>query len=104
MDRQYSNHSVFNQLSDYASFYKHLSYNVMNWGQQGTITLINLDTFVYSSIQGTIESIKDILIKGRINDAYALLRKYYDSTIINVYSNLYIIDNYNIFFTEIFYI
>ena len=30
---------------------------------------------------------------GRIYDAYALLRKYIDSTIINVYSNLYIEDN-----------
>jgi len=47
-------------------------------------------------MQGTLESIKDILIKGRINDSYALLRKYYDSTIINVYSNLYLNDNFSL--------
>ena len=45
---------------------------------------------IYSSIQETLNSINDILIKGRINDAYALLRKYYDSTIINIYTNLYL--------------
>ena len=35
-------------------------------------------------------------MKGRINDSYALLRKYFDSTIINVYSNLYLSDNFSI--------
>jgi hypothetical protein len=47
-------------------------------------------------MKGTIESIKDVLKKGRINDAYALLRVYYDSTIINIYTNLYLQDNQNI--------
>jgi hypothetical protein len=45
------------------------------------------------SMQGTLESIHDILVKGRINDSYALLRKYYDSVIINIYSALYLQDN-----------
>ena len=48
------------------------------------------------SIQGTLESIKNILQNGRINDGYALLRKYYDSTIINVYTNLYLNDNFSL--------
>jgi len=32
--------------------------------------------------------------KGRINDAYALIRKYFDSTFINIYTNLYLQDNF----------
>jgi hypothetical protein len=67
----------------------------MGWVSQGTLGVINLDTYVYSSIQGTLESISDVLAKGRINDSFALLRKYYDSTIINVYSNLYLSDNFS---------
>lgn len=62
----------------------------------GTKAICNIDSYVYSSIQGTVESIRDILKAGRINDAYALLRKYYDSAIINVYSNLYLQDHFSI--------
>jgi len=97
MNEVYSEHQVFKQLSEYTEFYDHLSYSVMMWITQGTIdSILNIDTYVYSSIQGTLESIKDILIKGRINDSYALLRKYHDSVIINIYSNLYLDDNFNI--------
>jgi hypothetical protein len=97
VDTSYKEHSVFNHLSEDAQFYKNLSTSVMGWITQGTIgSVLNIDTYVYASIQGTLESINDILIKGRINDSYALLRKYHDSVIINVYSNLYLDDNFNI--------
>lgn len=96
MDKAYIEHPVFEQLTDYAEFYDDLSTIVMGWVTQGTTSIINIDTYVYLSIQGTLESIKDILIKGRINDAYALLRKYYDSAIINIYTNLYLDDNFSI--------
>lgn len=43
-----------------------------------------------------MKSIRTILHAGRINDAYALLRKYYDSAIINIYSNLYLNDHHSI--------
>lgn len=89
-------HRVFKQLSDYAEFYKDLATSVMGWVTQGTMgSVLNIDTYVYSSMQGTLDSIKDILIKGRINDSYALLRKYHDSVIINVYSTLYLEDNFS---------
>ena len=62
----------------------------------GTQSVINIDTYIYTSMQGTLESIKDILLKGRINDAYALLRKYYDAATINIYTNLYFDDQFSI--------
>ncbi|HRO42753.1 MAG TPA: hypothetical protein PL009_07950 [Flavipsychrobacter sp.] len=67
----------------------------MGFTSPGTLALFNLHTYVFTSIKGTLESIKEILAKGRINDAYALLRKYYDSTVINVYTNLYLKDHYD---------
>ena len=81
MDKTYQEHPVFEQLSDYAEFYEDLAIIIMGWVTQGTTSIINIDTYVYSSIQGTLESIKDILIKGRINDVHALLREYQHSTI-----------------------
>ncbi|THV56797.1 hypothetical protein EZV76_16715 [Flagellimonas alvinocaridis] len=89
-------HNIFDQLTKYGNFYKDLSLAIFHWMGQGTKAIINLDTYVYSSIQGTLESIKDILIKGHINDAYALLRKYYDSTIINIYTSLYLQDHFGL--------
>jgi hypothetical protein len=63
---------------------------------QGTTAILNLDAYVFSSVKGTLDSIREILSNGRINDSYALLRKYYDSTIINVYTNLYLNDHFNL--------
>lgn len=92
MDKTYKEHQVFTNLAEYADFYKSLSTLVFSFATQGTKSLVNIDSYVYSSMQGTLESINDILIKGRIGDSYALLRKYYDSVVINVYSNLYLKD------------
>ena len=96
IDNTYKEHQVFTQLSEYADFYKSLAFSIFGFITQGTKAICNIDSYVYSSIQGTLESIKDILIKGRMNDSYALLRKYYDSTIINVYSNLYLNEHFSI--------
>ena len=96
LNKEYLEHSVFRQLTEYADFYRSLSDSTMSWISQGTNSAINIDTYVFSSTQGTLESIHDILLKGRINDAYALLRKYYDVIIINLYSNLFLSENFSI--------
>lgn len=96
INKEYKEHKVFNQLIMYSNFYKELSFHIMGCLSTGLQSIINIDTYVYSSIQGTLDSISDILIKGRINDSYALLRKYYDSTFINIYTSLYLLDNFGI--------
>jgi hypothetical protein len=96
LSNEYRSHPIFEELKVYSTFYKDLSFHVMNWMSRGTGAIMNLDTYVYSSVQGTLESISSLLRSGRINDAYALLRKYFDSTIINVYTNLYLDDNFSV--------
>ena len=98
-DPEYKNHSVFGELDGHIAFYEQLAYSVSHWASLGTSSLFNMDSYVFSSIQGTLASIRAILRDGRINDAYALLRKYYDSVTINIYSILYLdehrsIDNF----------
>jgi len=95
-DREYVEHCVFSEMERYIDFYESFSMSVFNFSPIGTKAIFNLESYVYSSIQGTLESIRNVLKDGRINDAYALLRKYYDSTIINVYSSLYLQDHFNI--------
>ena len=96
LGKGYLEHKIFIELSELSDFYNSLSDSVMGFLSQGTKATFNLDTYVFTSIKGTLESIKEILAKGRINDAYALLRKYYDSTIINVYTSLYLSDHFSI--------
>lgn len=95
-DKAYTEHRVFAELDLYANFYQQLAMSVLQFVSMGTRAIWNIDTYTYSSIQGTLESIKATLLAGRINDAYALLRKYYDSAVINVYSSLYLKDNFSI--------
>jgi hypothetical protein len=95
-DPAFQSHAVFDELNDHVNFYKYLSHSVFSWVTQGTRALGNIDSYVYSSIQGTLSSIALILRDGRINDAYALLRKYYDSVVINIYSILFLDEHFSI--------
>jgi hypothetical protein len=96
LGKEYTDHKVFGQLSEFADFYDSLARTTSGFMSQGTKAILNLDTYVFSSIKGTLDSMKEILSNGRINDSYSLLRKYYDSTIINVYTNLYLNDHFNL--------
>ncbi|HRQ18296.1 MAG TPA: hypothetical protein PL085_14570 [Agriterribacter sp.] len=96
LENEYLEHSVFEQLTELIDFYDGLSNTTMGFVSQGTKAITNLDTYVFTSISGTLESTKSTLFNGRLNDAYALLRKYYDSTIINIYTNLYLNDHFSI--------
>lgn len=95
-DKEYQEHRVFTELQRYMEFYERLSMSVLSFVTIGTQAILNMDTYVYSSMQGTLESMRTILLHGRINDSYALLRKFYDSAVINIYSNLYLRDNSSI--------
>jgi hypothetical protein len=96
LGKEYTEHKVFGELKLYSDFYGSLSFSIMNQMSLGTNSIVNIDTYTLSSIKGTIDSITEILNKGRINDAYSLLRKYFDSIIINIYSNLYLQDHFSI--------
>ncbi len=89
-DIKYIDHTIFEELIYYAKFYESLSNSVIGFSTRGTTAIVNMDTYVFMSMKGTIESINLVLKNGKLNDAYALLRKYYDSVMINAYTNLYI--------------
>jgi hypothetical protein len=95
-DQEYQGHSVFGELDRYIAFYDSLADSIFQFVAFGTMAICNIDSYVFSSIQGTLTSIRTILRDGKINDAYALLRKYYDSTVITIYSALYLEEHFNI--------
>lgn len=85
MQKSVLEHPVFPLLEQIADFYDSLSYTTMHWVTFGS-RAINFDTYIYGSIKGTVNSMKLVLTYGKVNDAYALLRKYHDSCIINAYA------------------
>lgn len=94
MNQDYHNHHIFKQLKQYSEFYDDLAGSASDHTKTGMETF-NLDAHAFMSIQGTLDSIHDTLEKGRIGDAFALLRKYYDATIVNIYANLLLEDYFN---------
>ena len=94
--KEYQEHPIFEQLEGYTKFYNFFSYSIMGFLTLGTKSIMNIDTRVYSSMGGTIDSIMLLLQRGRINDAFALQRKFYDSLLMNVYVNLYLDDQHSL--------
>lgn len=90
LTEEYLSHKIFEEITEYTEFYESLSFSIYQYVTMGTTSFYNLDSYLMSSIQGTLESIKLILKDGRINDVYALTRKYDDSVIINIYEILYL--------------
>jgi len=95
-NEQYKKHKIFDELLVYKEFYKDLSFGVFSYISIGTKAIFYIDTYIYSSIEGTFDSIYQLLSLGRINDAYALLRKLYDAIIVNIYCDLYLEDKFGI--------
>lgn len=96
MSYEYEHHKIFDEVSLYTKYYNSLSFSVFKFLPLGTKGIVNIDSYMYSSIHGTLESMRIILENGRINDCYALLRKYYDAVIINTYEILYLQQNQSI--------
>jgi len=84
------------ELNFLSKFYKYLSDSVYGQLTKGTYRYLNYRSYIYSSMENTLLSISDILTKNRLNDAYQLLRGYYDTVIIDIYSTLYIEKNIKI--------
>ena len=93
LSKDYKNHELHKFLEIVEEFYNNLSYGIYSWGSIGINSILNIDTYFFSSLKGTIRSIKNVIKNGQINDGYTLLRKYYDSVIINTYASLYLINN-----------
>jgi hypothetical protein len=93
LSNAYQSHRIFIEIDKYIEFYDFFSESVTSMWTSGTRSLMNIDEYIFSSMSGTLESIADILKKGRLNDAFALLRKFHDSAIMSIYTCLYLEEN-----------
>lgn len=77
-------------LKEKSKFYKDLSRGIIGFIQIGTSPIFGLDTYIFSSIQATLESIESLVSEGKVGDSFTLLRLFQDKTIINIYTILFI--------------
>lgn len=86
---EYYNHKIFEMLSDLESFYDFLSESSVGFATGMFVTnKLSIDSSIYSSIQGSMESIKTLVYIGRLNDAFTLARKYYDAVTSDIYKSI----------------
>ena len=77
--------SCFSLIQETIDFYDLLSFGLMSFAAGPLVGVINFDSHIIDSMKATLQSTKSILLEGRINDAYTLLRKYHDIITINAY-------------------
>lgn len=92
--KEYQDHPIFGDLDYFVQFYGFMADRTAMYLATGLRSVLSLDTYVFSSIQGTLESISILLRAGMMNDAYALLRKYHDAAIIHAYTACYLEAHY----------
>ena len=93
-DPEYYSHALFTSLERYMEFYEQLSDLIMGFTTNRVEKLfMNLDTYLYMSIRGTLDSIRMTVHEGHVNDGHALVRKYYDLVILSLYLDLYLNDS-----------
>ena len=84
----YQNHEVFGLIDKMADYYEGLSDTSFSFLPQGTMTIGNYAANIYMSIQSTLESIKMLLKEGHITDAFVLIRKLFDTVLVEIYLNV----------------
>lgn len=96
-DKEYQSHKIFPLIDSLVEYYSAVYMMGPNFLTEGVLSgLLNIDKVACSSLAGTLDSVRVVLKEGRLNDAYALLRKYYDGIIVAIYVNVYIAENYSL--------
>lgn len=83
--QEYQNHRVFTEIEEYREFYNTLADGCIQFCPTGAPGILNYASYIYWSLCGTLESISLALHAGQIADAYALVRKYLDDVLIEIY-------------------
>jgi hypothetical protein len=96
MSTDNEDHALFADLRCYIEFYEMLAQSTFQYFTPGTLGGIGMDSYIQSSLQETLDSIRLVIRASRIGDAYALLRKFHDAAVLNIYNSLYLKENYRL--------
>ena len=96
MPESYLKHKVFDDLKYMMEFYDSISMSCFSFVASGTHGITNYASYVYSAIEGTLDSISILLTKGRINDSYTLIRKLFDDILLEIYIDVTLKEKFSI--------
>lgn len=104
LPKEYTEHPIFEDIDLMMDAYDFLSYNSFGFMPDGLPgEWINYETYIFSSLKGTLESMKMLLESAHINDAFAVLRKYFDEIMIAVFYVVYCQDQIKVNIDKLLY-
>lgn len=84
----YTTHRLFDELEYYEVFYDAIAMDCHRFIPNGVETMLNYASYIFTSIECTLGSIKMLLKTGKINDAYVLIRKLFDDILTEIYIDI----------------
>ncbi len=84
----YTKHKIFEEIEDYKEFYDSISFSCHCFVPNGVEAMLNYASYIFNSIQSTLDSVKILFENGRINDAYVLIRKLFDDILVEIYIDI----------------
>lgn len=84
----YQQHQVFILIKHMMAFYEGLWETSYSFVPNGTVTIGNYSSNIYLSIRGTLNNIRILLKRGYIADAFVLIRKLFDTVLVEIYLNV----------------
>ena len=91
----YTKHKIFGEIEDYKDFYDSISNSCHCFIPNGVEPMLNYASYIFTSIQSTLDSVKMLFENGRINDAYVLIRKLFDDILVEIYIDILRKDNFD---------
>lgn len=83
--KTYQNHPVFEKIEHMMDYYDGLFDTCFHFIPEGTLGAGNYASYVYLSLYSTLDSIRLLLKAGHINDAFVLIRKLFDTVLVEIY-------------------
>lgn len=96
LTKTYKEHRVFVELDEMMKFYDCVSDRAFYFIPSGTKCIANYESYYFMSIQGTLDSVKNLLKIARINDAFVLIRKIFDDILTEIYLDITLKDKFDI--------
>ena len=82
---EYQKHHVFDEIGQMMDYYEGVSDTCYSFMPHGTRGIVNYATYVFMSIKRTLDSVRMLLKEGHITDAFVLIRKYFDTVLVEIY-------------------
>lgn len=87
-EESFRKHQVFALIDHMMEYYEGLSDSSLLFMPNGTLTITNYASRIYMSIRSTLVSIKTLLKKGHLSDVFVLIRKLFDTVLVEIYLNV----------------